>query len=454
MPPASAEGTAEEAVAPTILFVDDEPSILSALRRLVRPQGYRVLLAESGHAGLALLEAETVDLVVSDMRMPEMDGAAFLERVRQRWPEAGRILLTGYSDITSTIAAINGGEIQRYISKPWDDRDLLLAIREGLERRRLLRENERLQRLTQAQNAELKTLNTELADRVRARTSELEQVNGMLEKSFEQLRENFLLSIDVFSGLLELRLDGMAGYSRQVADLARRMARKLGPRMMLEQDVHIAGLLHEIGKIGLPDALLRKPLSTMSSEELALYRSHTLSAEVALLPLAQLQRAARFVRSQHERVDGKGFPDGLAGDEVPLGAQIVGAAGDYFSALTGRMAVKRYETAHARALVTSGAGTRYAPEVVAAFEQAVQEEPEIVMLDREVNAAELEVGMTLSRDLLTPQGTLLLAAGFVFDSRVIRHVREFRAGRDLRLRLFVRLPGAGSSADQQQLERA
>ncbi|MBV8501292.1 MAG: response regulator, partial [Paucibacter sp.] len=89
--------------APAILFVDDEPSILSALRRLVRPQGYRVLLAESGRAGLALLESETVDLVVSDMRMPEMDGAAFLEQVRLRWPEAGRILLTGYSDISSTV---------------------------------------------------------------------------------------------------------------------------------------------------------------------------------------------------------------------------------------------------------------------------------------------------------------------------------------------------------------
>jgi len=449
--------TTEDAAAPTVLFVDDEPSILSALRRLVRSQGYRVLLAEGGRAGLALLEAQAVDLVVSDMRMPEMDGAAFLEQVRQRWPEAGRILLTGYSDITSTVAAINRGEIHRYIAKPWDDRDLLLALRDGLERRRLLRENEQLQRLTQAQNAELKTLNTELADRVRARTSELEQVNGMLEKSFEQLRENFLLSIDVFSGLLELRQDGMAGYSRQVADLARRMARKLGAKELLEQDVHVAGLLHEIGKIGLPDALLRKPLSTMNGEELTLYRSHTLNAEAALLPLVQLQRVARFVRSQHERVDGKGFPDGLAGADVPLGAQLIGAAGDYFAALTGRMAVKRYEAAHARSLIAGGAGTRYAPEVVAAFEQAVLEESEVVALDREVPPGELEVGMTLSRDLLTPQGTLLLAAGFVFDARVIRHVREFRVGKGVRLRLFVKLPGPAGKpagdADQRQLER-
>src|ERR1700741_3164612 len=94
---------------PVVLFVDDEPSILSALRRLFRPQGYRVLLAESGAAGLELLEKEKVDLVVSDMRMPEMDGAALLEKVRERWPTVGRILLTGYADIVSTVAAAHRG---------------------------------------------------------------------------------------------------------------------------------------------------------------------------------------------------------------------------------------------------------------------------------------------------------------------------------------------------------
>ncbi|MBV8123146.1 MAG: response regulator [Paucibacter sp.] len=439
-----------------VLFVDDEASILSALRRLFRPEGYRVLLAESGTAGLALLESEPVDLVVSDMRMPEMDGAAFLEQVRIRWPEVGRILLTGYSDISSTVAAVNRGEIHRYIAKPWDDRDLLLGVRDGMERRRLLLENRALQQLTHQQNEELKLLNADLAERVKARTSELEQVNGMLEKSLEQLQENFLLSIDVFSGLLELRRGGMAGYSRQVADLARRTARKLGSRVALEQDVYLAGLLHEIGKIGLPDALLGKPVSLMSGDELAQYREHTLLGETALLPLGQLQRAARFVRAQHERVDGKGFPDGLAGAEVPVGAQIVGAAADYFAALSGRMAVKRYTPAEARGLIRGGAGMRYAHEVVAAFELAVDEEPELVCRDREVLPADLEVGMELARDVLSPKGTLLLARGFVFDSRVIRQVREFSGREDFKLKLFIKLPEKqdGATVAARQLEQA
>lgn len=102
----------------TLLFVDDEPSILSALRRLFRPHGYRILIAESGAAGLAILEQEAVDLIISDMRMPEMDGATFLKQARSRWPGTVRILLTGYADVTSTVAAINEGEIYRYIAKP------------------------------------------------------------------------------------------------------------------------------------------------------------------------------------------------------------------------------------------------------------------------------------------------------------------------------------------------
>ena len=125
----------------TLLLVDDEPSILSSLRRLFRPQGYRILSAESGAAALALLEKESVQLVISDMRMPEMDGATLLREVRSRWPGIMRILLTGYADITSTIAAINHGEIYRYIAKPWDDAEMLGIVREALERLRLEIEN-------------------------------------------------------------------------------------------------------------------------------------------------------------------------------------------------------------------------------------------------------------------------------------------------------------------------
>lgn len=429
-----------------ILFVDDEPSILSALRRLCRPLGYRILLAESGKAGLEILRNEKVDLVVSDMRMPEMDGAAFLEQVRANWPEVGRILLTGYADVGATVAAVNRGEIQRYIAKPWDDRELLISLQDGLARRRLEQENKSLLQLTRRQNDELAKLNADLAHRVKARTQELEQVNAMLEKSFEQLQENFLLSIKVFSGLLELRDGGLAGYSREVADLARRMARAMNAGPQLEQDVHIAGLLHEVGKIGFPDALLRKPLSAMTGEELALYKRHTLNGEAALLPLGQLQKVARLVRSLHERLDGKGYPDGLSGEEIPLGAQILGLASDFYAVQSGRLAQRRQSEHEAQLLIRGGAGTRYAADVIEAFETALRERTAEKREDRALQPSELEPGMVLSRDLLSPQGTLLLASGFVFDERVVRQVKEF-AKRDLgKMVLYVGLQDQSASS--------
>ena len=149
-----------------ILCVDDEPNILSSLRRLFRGKGYQVLIANGGHEGLATLETETVDLVISDMRMPVMDGAVFLEHVRARWPDTIRLLLTGYADIQSIIDAINRGEIYRYITKPWDDNDIVLIVRQALERKALEQEKLRLEELTLRQNEELKTLNASLEIKV------------------------------------------------------------------------------------------------------------------------------------------------------------------------------------------------------------------------------------------------------------------------------------------------
>ncbi|BBJ23122.1 response regulator [Candidatus Nitrotoga sp. AM1P] len=127
LPPAADKASA------TLLCVDDEQNILSAMRRLFRQDGYRVLTAISGNAGIKFLESEQVDLVISDMRMPEMDGVRFLEVVSSRWPDTSRILLTGHADITSTIEAINQGQIFRYISKPWHDQDVRLIVRHALE---------------------------------------------------------------------------------------------------------------------------------------------------------------------------------------------------------------------------------------------------------------------------------------------------------------------------------
>src|SRR5450631_3572579 len=242
-PAAGVATTVDELVDPqwAILCVDDEQNIVSSLRRIFRQHSYHVLTATSGAEALGLLEREAVDVVISDMRMPEMDGAQFLEEVRSRWPHTVRLLLTGYADMDSTIGAINRGEIYRYIAKPWDDNDIVMTVRHGLERKALEREKRCLEALTQTQNAELRELNTTLETKVLERTVEVRQACDALAAANDKLKVNFLTSIKVFSNLIELREGNKyAGHSRRVADLARKLASKMGFNPRDTQDIFIA----------------------------------------------------------------------------------------------------------------------------------------------------------------------------------------------------------------------
>ena len=411
--------------AETLLLVDDEPGILSSLRRLLRSSGYTILTAESGKAGLEILEQTPVDLVISDMRMPEMDGARFLELVRARWPETTRILLTGYSDVTSTIDAINRGEIFRYIAKPWDDNDLTLVVRDALERKRLQSENSRLLALTQAQNDELKDLNGNLENKVRQRTSEIEQINSFLNLTNDQLKQNFFVSIKIFSSLMELRGSTMAGHSRRVAELTRKLAAKFTANPHEQQDIFFAALLHDIGKIGFPDHLLDLPVSRMNSEEFALYRKHPVVGATALIPLEELKEAAEIVRAHHERFDGQGFPDGLVGLAIPLGARILAVVSDYDALQIGTMAEKRMGPDDAKATLAHSRGKRYDPVVLDAFVELLGGLSEEQAPVRSVSYLDLQPGMVLAHDLLSRDGMLLLSADFVLDAGLIKHIQDY-----------------------------
>jgi len=409
----------------SLLLVDDEPSILSSLRRLLRPAGYIIHTAENGKAGLEILEKETIDLIISDMRMPEMDGAEFLERVRNRWPATTRILLTGHADMSSTIAAINRGEIFRYIPKPWDDADLMLIVRDALERGRLKNENARLLALTQAQNDELKTFNSSLEDKVKSRTGEIEQINSFLNLANDRLKQNFLVSIKTFSGLIELRAGAMAGHSRRVAELARKLALRLGLAGKAQQDVFFAALLHDIGKIGFSDTLLTRPVSRMSGDELGIYRKHAIAGESALMPLDELKDVAKLVRAHHERFDGQGFPDGLEGLNIPFGARILSVVNDYDGLQNGTLAEKRLSPDEAKAMLAQSRGKRHDPQVVDAFIELLGGMAMEVVREKPVLHADLKVGMVLARDLVSREGALLLSADFILDVALIKQIQDY-----------------------------
>ncbi|WP_300337314.1 HD domain-containing phosphohydrolase [Accumulibacter sp.] len=422
----------------TLLLVDDEPSILSALRRLFRPCGYRILTSESGAGGLDLLGRENIDLVISDMRMPEMDGAQFLEKVRAGWPRVIRILLTGYADIAATVNAINKGEIYRYISKPWDDNDIVLIVRDALERQQLQNENARLLALTRTQNDELKALNAGLEARVRERTVELEQVNGFLNLANDTLKQSFLVSIKVFSALMELREGSGGGHARRVADMSRKLAIQLGLDAKAQQDVFIAGLLHDIGKIGFSDAMFAKPVPKLNAEELGRYRKHSLAGANALMPLADLKNAADLIRAHHERFDGQGFPDGTAGLGIPLGARILAVANDYDGLQIGTLSEKRFSAEDAKTLLVKSRGKRYCPTVIDALLELLGAPHEDPGQTSRIPVGQLKVGMVLARDLMARDGSLLLAADYLLDANLVREIQSYAKREGLSLVLHIR----------------
>ena len=403
----------------TVLCVDDEANILAALKRSLHGAGYGVLTAVGGEQALALLAETPVDVVVSDMRMPGMDGAQLLEQVHERWPQVVRILLTGQANMDATVAAINRGRILRYISKPWDELDLLSAVREGVERQALEREKLRLEALTQTQNEALRVLNVELESRVLARTAELGEAN-------QKLQRNHLKTIKVFSNLLELRGDQLAGHGRRVAETARDVARAMELREDEVRQVFVAGLLHDIGLIGVLDKLLAKPVSRFAPDELALYRSHATVGEQSLMALDDMQPMLPMIRGHHERFDGDGFPDQLAGAAVPLGARILSVADAFDDLQTGQMVETKLTVAEARTILRQGRGTQFDPEVLDVFLHITEpQKPKPVQLALRVPSVALEPDMVLAADLVSTRGVLMLTAGHRFTPSLIRRVREF-----------------------------
>lgn len=418
----STDGTASGIT--TVLFVDDEPIILSALRRAFRNTGYRLLLAGSAEEGLALLEKEDVDAVISDMQMPNMNGAVFLEQVFLRWPETKRILLTGHSDTKAAIAAINLGKIWRYMEKPWRDAELIATVEQAIGHRRLVRENAALMALTRSQNDDLQALNASLEQKVEERTSEL--------------RRTFLSTVQGFASLLERRDAANAGHSRRVADHARHLADRLGLAESDQSDIFLAGLLHDIGKLALADALNEKPISLLPPLGQQEFRQHPQIGQQLLQGIPQLRQVASIVRHHHELMDGSGYPDQLTGLAIPLGARILAVANDYDALQRGSLTLRVHSPVEAQQYILKQRGRRYDPTVVDAFlallaEKAKGTDPEFV-----VTPEELKPGMVLTRELPGADGQRPYPSGRVVDAALIAELRRRQETSPEPIRITVR----------------
>lgn len=420
----------EVALEGTLLFVDDELNILSALRRLFRGPRYRILCANSGREGLAILETEAVDLIISDARMPEMDGATFLKAVHARWPDIVRIMLTGYADLSTTISAINEAKIYRYISKPWEDNELHMAVDQALRGRFLERERERLERLTRTQNEELTQLNASLERMVQSRTAELQQTADMLDVAYSELKSSYETTVRVFSSLISLRDGSSAKSAQRIVELCRRLCQELGVPSVEARDITMAASLYNIGKLSWSDELLARPWESLSKAEWAEVYKYPILSESTLMALEPLKDCARIIRHHQERFDGKGFPDHLLGPQIPLGARVLKLAVDFDGLLSGQLFTRNLSMPEVHEFIGRNAGAAYDPAVVECYLHLFKQTgnldaPIETTAEKCVATSALKPGMELSRDLYTPSGILLLNRGKVLTAGYIERIVAF-----------------------------
>ena len=210
----------------TVLLVDDEENIIRSLKRLLMDEDVDIASATSGEEALEKMTSlDNVGLIISDQRMPGMNGAEFLGRSQQFAPLALRILLTGYSDINATIDAINKGGAYRYLSKPWNDDEMVQTIRDGVRQYALIVENKRLNDIIVAQNAELQEWNSNLKERVLQQTTAIRKKSEEVQAALVHVREDYQGMITALSGLVEMRGDDVRHHARKVAELSVNAAR-------------------------------------------------------------------------------------------------------------------------------------------------------------------------------------------------------------------------------------
>lgn len=422
----------------TVLIVDDEPNVLSALQRAFHKTGYRLLCANSGPEALRILEGATADVVISDARMPEMSGPDLLKEIGRRQPDSIRILLTGFADLDATVTAVNDAKIYRYVSKPWNDAELQQAIRNALQHRELSRERERLHAVIAAQNETLQELNTGLERRVRARTAELEEIASMWDSSYHELKRSYETSVRVFSSLIGLRKGLPPRSGQRLVHLCRQLAQSLELSEAEVRNITMAAALYDIGKLTWSDERLHKPSMTFSPADRETARHYPELGESILMALDPLEETAQLIRSHQECYDGSGYPDGLAGEAIPMGARILKLVIDYEELQHGAIETTRYFPQEALTTLQLGAGSRYDPALVQRFAELLEAQAHASQSgEHPIGSARLEEGMVLSRDLYTPSGILLLTKGKTLTRKRIERIRACEAMEDVVCSIYV-----------------
>ncbi|MFL5618413.1 MAG: HD-GYP domain-containing protein [Gemmatimonadaceae bacterium] len=327
---------------PNCLIVDDEPRLRQVFVHLMRSDGFTCLEAENGEQAIAVLEREPVTLVMSDLRMPRLDGIELLREVRARWPDTAVVMITAVADVEVAVSCLAVGAMD-YLTKPFHIDEVRARVAQALEKRRLVLENRGYQE--------------SLQEKVAAQASRLEEL--------------FLASVQSLAEALEVKDPYTRGHSVRVSQYSAVIAREMGLGGELLRRIELGGHVHDIGKIGVREEVLNKP-GKLTTEEYQHIMTHPMVGWKILAPLlGEMPEALNIVRSHHERFDGRGIPDGLAGAHIPLEARIAAAA-DCFDAMTSDRTYRPgLSMEEALAEIVRCSGAQFDPCVVDAMMAAV-----------------------------------------------------------------------------------
>jgi len=328
-----------------ILVVDDEEAIREIVSSMLTTAHYKCSQAGSGLQALALLESgEEFELMLSDLMMADLDGIGLLERTKERFPDLPVVMVTAVHDISVALAAIRNGAYD-YLLKPFEREQLLATVRRALENRRLKLENRAYQ--------------TNLEALVTAKTEQLRKAIGTLERSYD-------ITLEALGDALDLKDAETEGHSKRVTAFTIAIARAIGLSSDQIRVIARGAFLHDIGKMAIPDAILRKP-GALTPDEVTIMREHCYRGYQMLRKIPFLAEAAEIVYSHQERFDGTGYPRGLKGDEIPLGARLFSVA-DTLDAITSNRPYRPAQTVTAAIEeIVKWSGRQFDPEVVKVF---------------------------------------------------------------------------------------
>lgn len=335
-----------------VLIIDDESHVLASLQRLFRIDDYEVLTASSGEHALDILATRDVGVIVCDQQMPGMHGAEVLRRSLTIRPYAVRILLTGHTDLEAARRAINDGKINSFLTKPWNNEQLRATVREAAHLYETDQNNRMLNEMVCAQRDELARCNRELEGKVLARTA-------ALAAAYEETLNALVIALDA-------REQAVAGHSRRVTLYSLYLAARMGIPESQFENIYRGAMLHDLGKIGVPDSVLRKP-GSLTTEERAVVEQHVSIGVGILTDIVYLRPALPIPQFHHERFDGTGYAGKLAAEEIPLEARVF-ALIDVYDALR---SIRPYKPAlpheEARNIILRESGKHFDPAVVRAF---------------------------------------------------------------------------------------